>query len=98
LYDEVLGYDDILKPPANNDNNNYSNNDKYVVIVIAGRGDVYTRNNNNKESNVNIVKLLAIGNAPSTPDKQPTFASFSLMGSAKLIMTVMGLPGWLLHW
>jgi hypothetical protein len=47
---------------------------------------------------VEIVKVLAIGNASATPDKESTFATFSLIASVKLILTMMGAPAILSSW
>jgi len=97
LYDEVLGYEENLKPLTGNDEKAIkAAKSKFVVIDTSGKGDVYKRNS--KEPNVEIVKLLSVGNASGTPNKESTFASFSIMGTAKMILALMGAPRFLHSW
>ena len=84
LYDTVLSYDEVLP------------SQKYVMVDIAGRGDVYTKNE--KESGVDILKLLVIGNSSGTDDKKATFSTFSYFAMIKMGMAMMGLPAWVHSW
>ena len=90
LYDEVLGYEDTLKPLTG------ATKSSFVVIDTSGKGSVYEQNS--KEDNVKIVKLLSVGNASGTPDKQSTGSSFSIVSTFKLILGMLGAPRFLLSW
>jgi len=90
LYDEVLGYEDTLKPLTG------ATKSSFVVIDTSGKGSVYEQNS--KEDNVKIVKLLSVGNASGTPDKQSTGSSFSIVSTFKLILGILGAPRFLLSW
>lgn len=101
MYDEIIGYDDVLKfestSTATGDcDSSGTKETKYVIVDVAGRGGVY--NQHFQQVDVEIVKVLAIGNASATPDKESTFATFSLIASVKLILTMMGAPAILSSW
>mmetsp|Transcript_2359 Transcript_2359/g.3201 ORF Transcript_2359/g.3201 Transcript_2359/m.3201 type:complete len:431 (+) Transcript_2359:31-1323(+) len=90
LYDEIIGYEDALNFEWR------TKKTKYVIVDIAGRGEVYNRNI--QEPDVEIVKLLAIGNASGTANKQSTFASFSMIAKVKLMLTMVGAPAMFSSW
>jgi len=85
LYDEILGYEEAL--------NASGPTTKYVIVDIAGRGSVYNRER--VHPNVEIVKLLTVGNSSGTSDKESTFASFSITGTLKMVFTMMNWLPWL---
>lgn len=91
LYDEIMGYEDAL-----NCERRAKKKMKYVIVDIAGRGEVYNRNI--QEPGIEIVKLLSIGNASGTANKQSTFASFSMIAKVKLVLTMMGAPSMFSSW
>ena len=82
LYDHVLGYDEMLPKSK-----------KYVMINIAGQRDIYT--NNEKEPEIDILKLLVIGNSSSTEDKKNTADLFSYYATIKMAFAMVGLPPWI---
>ena len=84
LYDTVLSYDEVLP------------SQEYVMIDIAGRGNVYTKNE--KESGVDILKLLVIGNSSGTDNKKATFSTFSYFAMIKMGLAMCGLPAWVHSW
>ncbi len=90
LYDEVLGYDDSLSSSSANEKK------RYVIIDIAGRGIVYSKAL--LEPNVEIVKLLTIGNASGTPDKDSTFALFPMKAKIKMLLTMLNVLPWFASW
>jgi hypothetical protein len=91
LYDEVLGYNDLLADSACT-----TESSKYVVIDIAGKGDTYIMNE--KQPNTNILKLLVVGNSSNTEEKRATMASFSYYATFKAILSMMGAPAWIRSW
>lgn len=93
LFDEVISYADIESAP---DASSEATKTKYVVIDIAGRGDIY--NWILQKTDVEIVKLLVVGNSSGTPDNQSTFSSFPMGAKAKMLLTMMGAPGILTRW
>jgi hypothetical protein len=92
LYDEILLYEELLDKKE--DNNNKHN--KYLMIDISGRGRTYIMNEANPHTE--IVKVLVVGNASNTNDKDSTFASFSVYATIKLMLTMMGAPTWIRSW
>jgi len=97
LYDEILGYDDALNTIDTSDEDGATKKAvKYVIIDIAGRGNVYNRII--QEPNVEIVKLLAVGNASATPDNESTFASFSFGATIKMVFAMMNILPWFSSW
>jgi hypothetical protein len=81
LYDEVLGYDDLLGERCT----------KCCMIDVSGQAQTYQQNNKS------ILKNFVIGNASGTEDKKTTFSSLTTYGSMKLIMTMMGMPSFILN-
>jgi hypothetical protein len=69
---------------------------KYVIIDIAGRGNVCNRIIH--EPNVKIVKLLAVGNASTTPSNDSTFPSFSFGAKIKMVFAIMNIFPWFSSW
>jgi hypothetical protein len=97
LYDDILGYNEPLG--SKGDDVEAPTKKKYVMIEISGRGDVYKMNQQNNNSNkIDIVKLLATGNAADVNDKQFTFSHFSWYATIKLMLSLMGAPRWIRSW
>lgn len=88
LYDEILGYDETLSTTS-------TAKTKYTLIDIAGRGQIYKQSL--QDPNVEIVKLLAIGNSSSTSESESSFAIFPIKAKIKMLLTIMNFP-WLSSW
>mmetsp|Transcript_50405 Transcript_50405/g.107343 ORF Transcript_50405/g.107343 Transcript_50405/m.107343 type:complete len:414 (+) Transcript_50405:16-1257(+) len=85
LYDDVIGYHEMLPQST-----------KCVMIDIAGRGDIYTKNNNAPA--VDVAKLLVVGNSSGADDKDSTAKTFSFPATIKMALAMMGLPARLHSW
>lgn len=90
LYDEVLGYDDMVSASSPNEKK------KCVIIDIAGRGTVYRKTL--EDPDIELVKLLAIGNSSGTPDKESAFALFPMKAKIKMLLTMLNVLPWLASW
>ena len=88
LYDEIIGYDETLSTTT-------TAKTKYIFIDIAGRGQVYKQSI--QDPNVEIVKLLTIGNSSSTPENESSFALFPMKAKIKMLLTMMNFS-WLSSW
>lgn len=80
LYAEVLTYDEPLPGTVEGD---------VVMIEVSGRGDIYTKNQSR------VKKLLLVGNASGTPDKDSTGSGFTAYAKVKMLLTIMGGPKWI---
>lgn len=78
LYAQVLSYQDEL-PTSLGD---------VVMVDISGRGDLYATNKDR------VKKLLSIGNASGTADKDSSIAAFTALAKCKMILTMTGGPKW----
>lgn len=79
LYSELLDYDEAMPESWG----------RILMVDVSGKGTIYAQNQ------ARIQKLLCIGNASGTADKESTFAHFSPYATLKMMLTMMGGPQWI---